>query len=83
MPEEKEKIKFGLVAVKGPAAFENKTGSLSLVLWLVNDSKSKERLPGFHFQERDAPNKPALQQKATVNGGQNTNQFAESTEEQT
>ena len=42
MPEEKEKIKFGLVAVKGPAAFENKTSSLSLVLWLVNDSKSKE-----------------------------------------
>lgn len=41
MPEVKEKIKFGL-AVKGSAAFENKTGSLSLVLWLVNDSKSKK-----------------------------------------
>ena len=26
------------------------------------------RLPGFHFQERDDPNKPVLQQKATKMG---------------
>lgn len=59
MPEVKGKIKFGLVAVKGSAAFENKTGSLSLVLWLVNDSKVRNDFR-VSFPGESAPDKPAL-----------------------